>query len=74
MAKDKRHSMDIERTLDEMKQLREGAGMTQQALGEVIGVDRTYISKWENKVCRPEFNHLVMLWRTLHGLQIEVLG
>jgi transcriptional regulator with XRE-family HTH domain len=36
-----------------------------------VGVDRTYISKWENGVVRPDWTHLVILWRILHGLRIE---
>lgn len=66
-----RHPLDLERTLDEMKGLRETLGYTQDRLAELVGTDRTNISKWENKVSRPDFNNLVILWRILHGLRIE---
>ena len=70
-SRDDRHPLDIERTLEEMRQLREQLGMTQEQLAELVGVDRTYISKWENGVVRPDWTHLVILWRILHGLRIE---
>ena len=69
--RDDRHPYDLERTLDEMRQLRDELGMTQEQLAELVGVDRTYISKWENGVVRPDWTHLVILWRILHGLRIE---
>lgn len=69
-----RHPLDIERTLDEMKDLRERIGYSQEQLAELVGVDRSYISKWENGVVRPEYKHLVILWRILHGLRIEAEG
>lgn len=65
------HPLDIERTLQELKSLREGLGMTQQQLAALMGVPRTYISKWENGVARPDYVHLVQLWRLIHGLRIE---
>lgn len=71
---DARHPMDVERTLDEMRSLRQDAEMTQQELADLLGVDRTLINKWENKACRPRFSHLVMLHRILHGLRIEQQG
>lgn len=54
-----------------MKELRESLGLSQEKLAELVGVDRSYISKWENRVVNPDFTHLVMLWRLLHGLRIE---
>lgn len=71
LPRDDRHLFDIERTLDEMKTLRESLSLSQEQLAEIVGVDRSYISKWENRVVPPSFQHLVILWRTLHGLRIE---
>lgn len=68
---DARHPLDIERTLDEMKELRQRLGFSQEQIAEMLGVDRTYISRWEDGKVRPEFDRLVMLWRLLHGLRIE---
>lgn len=69
--RDERHPLDIERTLDEMQDLRAQLGISQDKLAELVGVPREYISKWENKVHRPDWQHLVILWRILHGLRIE---
>lgn len=71
MKQDTRHPMDIERTLQEMKTLRVEHNLSQDDLANLIGVDRSYISKWENGVVRPEFHHLVMLHRILHGLKLS---
>jgi len=60
---------DIERTMDNMKKLRLGAGMRQVDVAQAMGVPRTYVSKWESGT-RPSFNHLVMLYRILHGLPV----
>ena len=69
---DTRHPLDIERTLDEMKAIREGAGYTQDSMARLIGVPRTYISKWENREVSPSFDHLVILHRTLCGMRLEM--
>lgn len=69
--RDYRHPLDIERTLDEMKSLREQLNLSQDKLAEIVGVDRSYISKWENREHPPSYKHLVILWRILHGLRVE---
>lgn len=69
---DRRHPLDIERTLDEMKAIREAVGMTQEELARMIGVDRSYIAKWENRTVPPSFKHLVILHRTLCGMRLQM--
>lgn len=62
---------DIEVTMNNMKDLRVKAGLTQQNIAELIGKNRSSVSKYENGQERPEFNTLVRLYRVLHGIVIE---
>ena len=39
--------------MNTIKELREAAGMTQSALAEKVGVDRTSVSKWETGAAFP---------------------
>lgn len=59
---------DIEVTMNNMRELRVKAGLTQDALGAKMGVPRSYISKWERRDDNPSFENLVRLYRILHGL------
>lgn len=73
---DLRHPLDIERTLDEMRAIREAASLTQEELARLVGVPRAYISKWENRNTKyavtPSYEHLVILHRTLCGLRLQM--
>ncbi len=69
--RDHRHPLDIERTLDEMREIRLASGLTQEQLADKVGVPRTYISKWESREIVPSFDHLVILHRILCGLRME---
>lgn len=69
---DNRHPLDIERTLDEMRDIRTRSGLSQDQLADMVGVPRTYISKWENGEVKPMYEHLVMLHRVLCGLRLEL--
>lgn len=73
-AGDHRHPLDIERTLDEMRDIRVASGLSQDQLADMVGVHRTYISKWENGEVKPMYEHLVMLHRVLCGLRLELEG
>lgn len=59
---------DIEATMKRMRELRVKAGFTQQELGDALNVPRTYISKWESGNTKPSYEHLVRLYRILHGI------
>ena len=63
-----RSEYDIEVTMQNMKARREAAGMTQDELGALLNVPRSYISKWERGFSRPGYEHLVRLYRVLHGI------
>lgn len=62
-----RSPYDIEETLNNMKETRLKAGLTQDDLAEMLNVERGYISKWENRLANPSFDNLVRLYRILHG-------
>lgn len=49
------------RFAENLKQLRQAKGLTQEQLGAVLGIDQRTISAWENKVCRPDYETLVRL-------------
>jgi DNA-binding transcriptional regulator YiaG len=72
MVADLRHPMDIERTLDEMRELRVSLNLSQDNLADLLGVDRSMISRWENGQTRPDYDNLVRLYRILHGLKQTV--
>ena len=61
---------DIEKTLNNMKQMRLDAGMTQLDIANILGVDRSQVSKWENRTSNPDFENLVRLYRLLHGIVV----
>ena len=46
---------------ENLKQLRQSKGMTQQELGKKLGVDKRTVSAWETKVCEPSFTILSKL-------------
>lgn len=62
---------DVLNTLNTMREKRIAAGLSQQALGDLLNVPRTYISLWENGEIRPQFDNLVRLYRVLHGIVTE---
>lgn len=41
-----------------IKELREAAGLTQRALAEKVGVDRTAVAKWESGATFPTSSKL----------------
>ncbi|MDE5942927.1 MAG: helix-turn-helix domain-containing protein [Clostridia bacterium] len=46
---------------ENLKQLRQSKGMTQQELAQKLGVDKRTVSAWETKVCEPSFLILAKL-------------
>ncbi len=46
---------------ENLKQLRQSKGMTQQELAVMLGVDKRTVSAWETKVCQPSFSMLAKL-------------
>lgn len=51
---------------------RKAAGLTQEALGEKLGVSRQAVSKWESGASDPSTSNLLALAR-LYGVSAEEL-
>ena len=51
---------------------RKAAGLSQEALGEKLGVSRQAVSKWENGTSEPNTSNLMALAR-LYGIPAEDL-
>lgn len=58
---------------DRLRQLRNGLGLTQEALGIRVGVTKATVSGWENGRNFPEFQLLSKLRKAL-GLSYEGIG
>ena len=57
-----------------IQELRKGLGLSQEELGERMGVSRQAISKWEGDQTIPELDNLIALSR-LFGLTMgQLLG
>lgn len=54
-----------------IKQFRENAGMSQEALAEQMGVSRQAVSKWENDLSVPDMQNLLKLSQ-LFGVSMEI--
>lgn len=55
-----------------LKTLRKIQGITQQKFSERIGVSRTTVSAWENRVSEPDFSTLSKI-RDILGVSYEDL-
>ena len=53
--------MDITTMGERIKELRKGAGMTQEELGNKIGVSAQAVSKWESGISDPSTANLFAL-------------
>ncbi len=51
---------------------RKAAGLSQEALGEQLGVSRQAVSKWESDAAIPELENLIAMSR-LFGVSVGVL-
>ena len=49
-----------------IQQLRKEKGLSQEALGEALGVSRQAVSKWESDLTLPEIENLVAMGRLFH--------
>lgn len=52
--------------------LREQKGWSQEQLADAVGVDKTSVSHWENKIARPDIRNLAAVADAL-GVTIEKL-
>ena len=50
-----------------IQELRKGLGLSQEELGERMGVSRQAISKWEGDQTIPELDNLIALWASSWG-------
>lgn len=62
---------DIEVTMRNMKELRIKAKLSQQELADLLGINRTSVSRYENGTLKPCYDTLVRLYRILHGITID---
>ncbi len=51
----------LNRYVDNLKNLRKSAGITQKRLADVLGVDQRTVSAWEKSVFEPSFEMLSKL-------------
>jgi transcriptional regulator with XRE-family HTH domain len=59
---------------DELEQRRRAAGLTQEALAERAGIDRTYVSILERDLQSPTVDMLIRLCRALGVRASDVLA
>lgn len=59
---------------ERIQELRKGAGLSQEALGEKLGVTRQSISKWESDQAQPELDKLIAMSRLFDLTVGELLG
>lgn len=57
-----------------IQELRKRAGLSQEALGETLGVTRQSISKWESDQAIPELEKLIGMSKLFHVTVGELLG
>ena len=57
-----------------IQQLRRGLGLSQEQLGEMLGVSRQAVSKWEMDQSEPDLKTVVQLCRTFSVSSDELLG
>ena len=48
-----------------LRQAREGAGLSQEELAHLAGVDRTFVSRAERGVCQPALATILLLSQAL---------
>ena len=59
-------------TVEKIAALRKEQGMSQEALGEKLGLSRQAVSKWENGTSDPSTSNLCALAK-LYGIPVEEL-
>lgn len=50
-------------TAEEIRRMRTAAGLTQTQLGEILGVAKNTVSRWERGECRPRMEYVAALLR-----------
>jgi transcriptional regulator with XRE-family HTH domain len=63
---------DLEEKIAAMADIRKRAGKTQQDAADLLGVDKSLISRWETGASWPEKASLIRLTRLLDLWQMEV--
>ena len=60
--------------MENLRRLREAAGLTQVELSEKVGVHQTSLSAWELGTAMPSVNNLLRLCAALDTSADELLG
>jgi transcriptional regulator with XRE-family HTH domain len=55
-----------------IEELRKKLGLSQEALADVVGVDKTAVSHWENGIARPDMSRLPAVAAAL-GVSVDAL-
>ena len=71
MKTDKKNMLSLGQRL---KEARQSAGYTQEEMGELIGVSRSAIARWETGEIEPRLSHLVDAARLLKVSTDDLLG
>jgi transcriptional regulator with XRE-family HTH domain len=58
---------------DRIASLRDKAGLSQLELAELVGVDKSAVSHWENKFSRPDLSRLSLVARALGVTVAELI-
>ena len=59
---------------DNIKRLRENAGLSQSALARKLGVSRASVNAWEMELSAPTAQYLVALAQLFHTTTDDILG
>ena len=59
---------------ERLKQIRKQSNLTTTALGNLVGVSHTTISRWENGVIEASLNHIYKLAKVLNVSSDYLIG
>ena len=59
---------------DNIKRLRENAGLSQSALARKLGVSRASVNAWEMELSAPTAQYLIALAQLFHTTTDDILG
>jgi transcriptional regulator with XRE-family HTH domain len=66
--------VDYKRVLaDNIRERRSALGLSQEALADKVGIDRTYVSGLERAMKNPSLRMIVMIAQSLHSSPSELL-
>lgn len=57
---------------DRITKLREACDLSQEQLADAVGVDKTAVSHWENRIARPDQSRLPLVAKAL-GVSVDEL-